>query len=90
MLCEGIVLLHDNAGVNSVGVTQNLIEEFSWKQFKHPPYSPDLAPPEYHLFLNLKSDFGRSRRRFEREDDTKSGVQQWLLSQAASFYEEGM
>jgi len=28
---------------------------FGWKQFDHPPFSPDLAPSDFHLFLHLKS-----------------------------------
>ncbi|GBL88577.1 hypothetical protein AVEN_195591-1 [Araneus ventricosus] len=56
MLSQGIVLLHDNARPHSVAVTQNLIQQFGWEQFDHPPYNLDLAPPDYHLFLNLKRD----------------------------------
>ncbi|GBM20514.1 hypothetical protein AVEN_61054-1 [Araneus ventricosus] len=40
MLSQGIVLLHDNARPHSAGVTQNLIQQFGWEQFDHPPYSP--------------------------------------------------
>ncbi|GBO06188.1 Mariner Mos1 transposase [Araneus ventricosus] len=88
MLSQSIVLLHDNARPHSAGVTQNLIQQFSWERFDHPPYRPDLAPSEYHLFLNLKRDFGG--RCFDSYDDSKNGVQQWLSSLAASFFEEGI
>ncbi|GBM41608.1 Mariner Mos1 transposase [Araneus ventricosus] len=72
MLSQGIVLLHDNASPHSAGVTQNLIQQFNWEQFNHPSYSPDLAPSDYHLFLNLKRDFGR--RRFDSDEDAKNSV----------------
>ncbi|GBM45444.1 Mariner Mos1 transposase [Araneus ventricosus] len=88
MLSQGIVLLHDNARPHSAGVTQNLIQQFGWEQFDHPPFSPDLAPSDYHLFLNLKRDFGE--RRFDRDYDAENGVQQWPSSEAASFFEEGI
>ncbi|GBM39367.1 hypothetical protein AVEN_119033-1 [Araneus ventricosus] len=58
------------------------------EQFDHPPYSPNLAPSDYHLFLNLKRDFGD--RSFDSDDNAKNGVQQWLSSLAASFFEEGI
>ncbi|GBN27522.1 Histone-lysine N-methyltransferase SETMAR [Araneus ventricosus] len=87
MLGQNFMLLHDNARPHSAGATQNLIQQFGWEQFDHPPYSPDLAPPDYHLFLNLKSDLGG--RRFDRNDDAQNGAQQWLSSLAASFIEEG-
>ncbi|GBL73969.1 Histone-lysine N-methyltransferase SETMAR [Araneus ventricosus] len=88
MLSQGIVLLHDNARPHSAGVTQNPAQQFSWEQLDHPPYSPDLAPSDYHLFLNLKRDF--EGRRFDSDDDAKNGVQQWLSSLAATFFEEGI
>ena len=53
-----------------------------------PPYSPDLAPSDYHLFLHLKKFLGG--KRFDDDDgddDLKDAVQKWLTSQAAAFYE---
>ena len=54
----------------------------------HPPYSPDLAPSDYHLFLHLKKHLGG--KRLQDDDDVKTVVRQWLASQAADFYEEGI
>ncbi|GBN91789.1 Histone-lysine N-methyltransferase SETMAR [Araneus ventricosus] len=88
MLSQGIVLLHDNTRPHSAGVTQNLIQQFGWERFDHPPYSPDLALSDYHLFLNLKRDF--RRRHFYSDEDAENGVQQSLSSLAASFFEEGV
>ena len=51
------------------------------------PYSPDLEPSDFHLFLHLKKLLGG--KRFE-EDDLKDAVQKWLTSQAGTFYEEGI
>jgi hypothetical protein len=42
---------HDDPSV----VNENLITTFGLEQFDHPPYSPDLAPSDFHLFLHLKS-----------------------------------
>ena len=53
-----------------------------------PPYSPDLAPSDYHLFLHLKKFLGG--KQFDDDDDLKDAVQNWLTSQAAVFYEEGI
>jgi len=53
-----------------------------------PPYSPDLAPSDYHLFLHLKKFLGT--KRFDDDDDLKDAVQKWLTSQAAAFYAEGI
>ncbi|GFU68181.1 histonelysine Nmethyltransferase SETMARlike [Trichonephila clavipes] len=38
----------------SVVIRQNFWD-LSWEVLMHPPYNPDLAPSEYHLFLALKN-----------------------------------
>ena len=49
----------------------------------HPPYSPDLAPGDFHLFLHLKKFLGG--KWFDNDDNLKDAVQKWLTSQAAAF-----
>ncbi|KAJ4447519.1 hypothetical protein ANN_09526 [Periplaneta americana] len=34
--------------------TAAVLTEFGWELFDHPPYSPDLAPSDFHVFLHLK------------------------------------
>jgi histone-lysine N-methyltransferase SETMAR len=53
-----------------------------------PPYSPDLAPSDFHLFLHLKKFL--AGQRFNNDEDVKRAVQKWLSSQAATFYDEGI
>jgi histone-lysine N-methyltransferase SETMAR len=55
MLSWGVVMIHDNTHPHTTTATQNLITTFGWEQFNHPPYSPDLEPSDFHLFLHLKS-----------------------------------
>ena len=88
MLSQGIVLLHDNARPHAGGATQTLIQQLRWKQFDDPPYSTDLAPSDYHLFLHMKRELGG--KRFQSDDDAKNAVELWLSSLAGSFFEEGL
>jgi histone-lysine N-methyltransferase SETMAR len=53
-----------------------------------PPYSPDLAPSDFHLFLHLKKFL--AGQHFNNDEDVKRAVQKWLSSQAATFYDEGI
>ena len=53
-----------------------------------PPYSPDLAPSDFRLFLHLKKFLGG--KRFDDDDDLKDAVQKWPTLQAAAFNEEGI
>ncbi|GFU54688.1 histone-lysine N-methyltransferase SETMAR [Trichonephila clavipes] len=86
-LTSGVLLLHDNARPHSAINTQNLIRSFGWEQIDHPPYSPDLAPSDFHLFRYLKEFLGG--KRFDTADEVKE-VQDWLSSQAADVYDLGI
>uniref|UniRef100_A0A8R1DJN4 Histone-lysine N-methyltransferase SETMAR n=1 Tax=Caenorhabditis japonica TaxID=281687 RepID=A0A8R1DJN4_CAEJA len=58
--------------------TKSLLVTFSWTVLAHPSYSPDLAPTNYHLFLDMQ-------RSLEGTDfKTKRDVENWLVSYFAS------
>jgi histone-lysine N-methyltransferase SETMAR len=54
----------------------------------HPPYNPDLAPNDFHVFLHLKSFLGVLR--FHDDNEVKTAVNTWFASQAASSYDAGV
>jgi hypothetical protein len=43
---------------HTAAATQDLIVTLGWEEFGHPPYSPDLAPSYFHVFLHLKIFIG--------------------------------
>ena len=47
---KGIVFRHDNARAHISLVTRQKLRELGWEVLMHPPYSPDLASSDYHLF----------------------------------------
>jgi len=47
---KGVIFHHDNATPHTSFVTRMKLLELGWEVIQHPPYSPDLAPSEYHLF----------------------------------------
>ncbi|KAJ4443031.1 hypothetical protein ANN_04681 [Periplaneta americana] len=53
-LPRGVVLLHDNACPHTARRTAAVLTEFVWELFDHSPYSPDLAPSDFYVFLHLK------------------------------------
>jgi hypothetical protein len=81
-------MLYDNARPHTAAVMQDLIATFGWEQFDHPPYRPDLAPSDFHVFLHLKTFVGG--RRFYGDNEVKEAVNTWSASQAASFYGAGI
>ncbi|GFU45482.1 histone-lysine N-methyltransferase SETMAR [Trichonephila clavipes] len=56
--------------------------------FGHPSYSSDLTPSDFHLFLHLKSFL--AGKHFNNDKELKENVSNWLKTQAATFYEEGI
>jgi transposase len=49
-----VLFLHDNVPAHWTLATQKKLAYLGFHSLDHPPYSPDLAPSDYHLFLGLK------------------------------------
>jgi hypothetical protein len=56
--------------------------------FDQPPYSPDLAPSDYHLLTYLSDWFGSQH--FSNNEELMEGVKMWLSSQATDFFDTGI
>jgi transposase len=78
MLTSGAVLLHDNACLHTAACTEAMPENFNWELSDHPPYRPDLAPSDYHLFTYLKNWFGSQH------------FKTWLSLQVEDFLARGI
>ncbi|GFU72877.1 mariner Mos1 transposase [Trichonephila clavipes] len=52
---RGVVFHQGNARPHTSVVTHQKIWELGWEVLMHPPYSPNLAPRDYHLFLALQN-----------------------------------
>ena len=52
---RGLLLHHDNAAAHRAAATQDFLNGERIQQLDHPPYSPDLAPCDFFLFLFVKS-----------------------------------
>ncbi|KAJ4435485.1 hypothetical protein ANN_18101 [Periplaneta americana] len=68
--------------------TRELLDQFGWEIFDHPPYSPDLAPSDFHLFTKLKDFLGGTR--FGSDEELKKIVNTWLNELAAKEYNTGI
>jgi transposase len=49
-----LFLLHDNAPAHKAASVCQFLTQKNVTILYHPPYSPDLSPPEYFLFCKLK------------------------------------
>ena len=50
---KGVIFHQDNARPHTSLNTRKNLLELGWEVMPHPPYSPDLAPSNYHLYRSL-------------------------------------
>uniref|UniRef100_W6NEW6 Transposase domain containing protein n=1 Tax=Haemonchus contortus TaxID=6289 RepID=W6NEW6_HAECO len=83
-----VYLQHDNARLHVASETRQKIAELGWHPVAHPPYSPDLAPSDYHLFQPLKHHL--RGREFKTYSDLKFAVNDFFESQSPDFWAKGI
>ncbi len=50
-----VLFQQDNATPHTAAITKKKIQDLGWECLPHPPFSPDMAPSDYHLFLSLSN-----------------------------------
>ncbi|UYV70085.1 hypothetical protein LAZ67_7001729 [Cordylochernes scorpioides] len=63
------------------------MENFKWEIFTHPPYSPELAPSDFHLYPALKWHLGG--KHFANDDEVQAEANHWLRRQDTAWYNSG-
>jgi histone-lysine N-methyltransferase SETMAR len=81
------LLLHDNARPHTARNTVAVLKELGWDLMLHPPYSPDLAPSDFHLFPRLKETL--RGQRFGTFLELKSEVDRCTRAMSAGFFTRG-
>ena len=71
---DRIYFLHDNARPHVAKSTHQKLLSLEWITIPHPPYSPDLAPTDYHLYRSL-SNYLREKKIQRREPDQNGSPQ---------------
>ena len=84
-----VLFLHDNAPAHWVLSTQKKLAYLGFQYLDHPPYSPDLAPSDYHLFLELKKKQLKSRP-FSSDAEVIAAAKTWLDGQHSEFLLSGL
>jgi len=73
---------------NVNGRSQNETDGFRTEVSHHPPYSPDHALSDFHLFLHLKEKL--AGKKFDDDDEVQGEVMTWFKRLAADFYDSGI
>jgi hypothetical protein len=83
------VLFHqDNAPVHTSLIAMSKIQQLKFELLRHPPYSPDLAPCDFHLFPNLKKWLGG--KRFANDNEVIDAVNDYFADLDKSTYQSGI
>ncbi|KAG5308596.1 MOS1T transposase, partial [Pseudoatta argentina] len=62
--------------------------ELKWEALPHPPYSPDIAPSDFHLFRSMAH--GLADRRFHSYEEAQKWIDSWIASKDMSFFRRGI
>ena len=85
---DKVILQHDNARPYVAKPVKTYLETLKWEILSHPPYFPDIAPSDYHLFRSMTH--GLSEKRFTSYEDCKKWVHSWIASKDEGFFRRGI
>jgi histone-lysine N-methyltransferase SETMAR len=88
LLLKTVLLHDDNARPHAAAATIETIQKLNFELLPHPPYSPDLAPSDYHLFGSLKKAL--QGRQLGSDEEVKQTVHTWLCDQPKTFFSDGI
>jgi hypothetical protein len=87
LLSKRVLLLHDNTHPHTAAHTVDTLRALKFEVLKHPPYSTDLAPSDFHLFGPMKEHLWGQKF---TDDEVMEAVQSWLKATPKSFFLEGI
>ena len=85
---KGVLILHENALAHRVLATQKKLVYLGFQCLDHPPYSPNLALSDYHLFPGLKKQ--SKGRHFSSDAEVIATAETWLEGQHSENFLSGL
>ncbi|KAG5318967.1 MOS1T transposase, partial [Pseudoatta argentina] len=85
---DKVILLHDTARPHVAKPVKTYLEMLKWEVLPHPPYSPDIAPSDFHLFRSMAH--GLADRRFHSYEEAQKWIDSWIASKDLSFFRRGI
>ncbi|GFW22259.1 histone-lysine N-methyltransferase SETMAR [Trichonephila clavipes] len=82
---RGVVFHQDNTRPYISIVTRQNLLELGWEVLMHSPYSPDLIPSDYHLFLALQNFL--SDKKLGSREDCENRLLDVFANKDQDFYE---
>ncbi|KAF2363023.1 Renal dipeptidase family [Trinorchestia longiramus] len=85
---KGVVFHHDNARPHAALAAREKLLQLGWEVLPHLPYSPDLAPSDFHLFRSLQKSL--NGKEFDSDEDVKSFLDIFFTNKEPTFFEQGI
>lgn len=85
---DKVILQHDNARPHVAKVVKTYLETLKWEVLPHPPYSPDVAPSDYHLFRSMAH--GLADQHFRSYEEVRNWIDSWIASKDDQFFQRGI
>jgi hypothetical protein len=79
-----VLFLHHNAAAHRALATQKKPAYLGFQFLEHPPYFPDLAPSDYHLFPGLKMQLKVPH--FSYDAEVIAAAETWLDGLTSDFF----
>ncbi|EFN76871.1 Histone-lysine N-methyltransferase SETMAR, partial [Harpegnathos saltator] len=63
---------------------KEVLKSLGWEVLSHPPYSPDLAPSDYHLFASM--GHALTEQYFADFEEVKKWLDEWVRKEKQFFW----
>ena len=80
-----IIFPQDNARPHVSLMTRQKLLQLGWEVLIHLPYSPDIAPLDFHLFRSLQNSL--NGKNFNSLEDCKRHLEQFFAQKDKKFWE---
>jgi len=73
---DKVILLLDNARPHVAQLVKTYLQTLKRDVLPHPPYSPDIAPSDYHLFRSMAH--GLAEQHFRSHEEVRDWLDTWI------------
>lgn len=88
MVRKKVLFCHDNAPSHTSRIVREKLDQLRFQVIPHPPYSPDLAPSDFHLFPKLKLFL--AGKKFKTDEEVIAATEQYFDSLEEDHYKTGI
>lgn len=82
------IILHDNARPHKHRLVREYLQEHRWEELEHPPFSPDMSPPDMDGIARIKGPNKGKKFQSEEEliNDYETTIREVNQNQESGYY----